>query len=119
MLILLHNNSCSKSQCVYQYMKDHQIPFTGRDYLNQPLNTGELESLLMQLQLPAAAIVRRTDPAFAAFEESVDLQDESAVIALLSRHPVLLQRPILSDQVRAVIGRPFEQALAFLAQAGY
>lgn len=119
MLTLIHRQSCSKSQCLYQYLTDQQIPFVIRDYMIEPLSRAELNILLEQLELPASAIIRKEDPAFESFHTGIDLTDQQQVIDLLSQYPALLQRPILTDGRCAVIGRPFEHAVDFLLKKGY
>lgn len=113
-LTLIHLAVCSKSRCLFQYLTDNNISFIVRDYITEPLGASELRALLEKLQLPAAAILRTTDPAFSPFKDRVDLEDDQSVIQWLCGHPEHLQRPILISGNRAVIGRPIEQALAFL-----
>ena len=119
MLTLIHFAGCSKSQCLYNYLREHNTPFILRDYMTSPLSPGELNALITNLALPARALVRTSDSAFAPFQKTVDLENHQAVIKLLARHPALMQRPVLCSQDKAVIGRPFERAVCFLAQQGY
>ena len=117
-LTLIHNNSCSKSNCLHDYLIIQNISFKLRDYLVTPLSADELRKLIQQLKTTTndfeiSSLVRKSDVAFLPYA-GLDLQIETEVVRLLSERPELLQRPILTMGDKAVIGRPFEVALEFL-----
>jgi len=120
-LTLIHNNSCSKSQCLHKFLTDNHIPFLLRDYLQHPLSASELKKLIEKIAGPAMTIVRQTEPAYKAWVAARGhefLADTNSVIDMLVRHPQILQRPILIFYDRAVVGRPFEAAQFFLQDNG-
>ena len=43
-----------------------------------------------------------------------DRDDDAALLAAMHRNPVLIERPIVLDGERAVLGRPPEAVLALL-----
>ena len=123
-LTLIHNDSCSKSNCLYQYLADQKIVFTLRNYLTAPLTATELEDLTSKLQETGThprQLVRLADE---KLTELIELarntghghpKDEvSILIQMLLARPELLQRPVLLTANQAVIGRPMEVAIAFL-----
>ena len=118
MLTLIHNNSCSKSNCLYDYLIENGVPHQLRDYIHQPLSQQALSQLLELLQasdpgFDPRSLVRTSDAEFLAYT-ALDLEDKATLISILHACPSLLQRPILMTENSAVIGRPFEKALAFL-----
>lgn len=120
-LTLIHNASCSKSQCLYQFLTDNQIPFVLRDYLQRPLSREELITLIEKTGLPAQKLLRQSDPDYLELMANSGLNssgDTKAVIDVLVKYPRFLQRPILVMGDLAVIGRPFEVATAFLRDNG-
>ena len=120
-LTLIHNASCSKSQCLYQFLTDNQIAFVLRDYLESPLSEAELMTLIEKTGLPAQKLLRQSDPDFLEMLAKSGLncpEDTKGVMEVLVKNPRFLQRPILVLESRAVIGRPFEVATAFLQDNG-
>lgn len=114
MITLLHNPDCSKSNCALDYSQLFpRLPISTRAYLQEPLSREELLLLLQKLQLPAAAITRTTDKDFVAQFGPEVLADEAYLDILVSQ-PRFLQRPILVDGNRAIIGRPPELILDYL-----
>ena len=121
-LTLIHHASCSKSQCLYQYLMDQKIPFTLRDYLSSPLTQTELMELINRLKTTGTdprAIIRLTDGQLSEWishHQATQKNREEILIQLLTIQPELLQRPILLTEKAAIIGRPFDKARAFLSQ---
>ncbi|HMR47697.1 MAG TPA: ArsC/Spx/MgsR family protein [Arachnia sp.] len=88
-------------------------------YLKQPLGVDQLRDLVALFKGAVTDLVRR-DPNFArAGLTDADVQTADQVVAVLTEHPELLQRPILirhdPDGDRAIIGRPKQTVPEFLA----
>ena len=63
---------------------------------------------------PAADLVRK-DKRFKELNlNPADYTDKKSVVALLSKHPELMQRPIVIRGKRAIIARPPEKLVALL-----
>jgi arsenate reductase len=101
MITIYHNPRCSKSRSalalVEQYADQHDLTMQVVDYQKNPLTEKELRTLQQQLGEQSAEMVR----------EHADLTPEQQRTILLQQ-PELLQRPIVSFDGRAVIGRPTE-----------
>lgn len=114
MITLLHNPGCSKSSCALDYsLLFPDLDIRTRPYLQEPLNKEELVQLLQKLQLPVTAIVRTTDKDFVA-QFGAEILAEDTYLDILVSQPQYLQRPILIDDNKAIIGRPPEQILDYL-----
>jgi arsenate reductase len=111
-LTLWHNPRCGKSRAALALLEDRGIAPALRLYLKDPPTEAEIRDLLHRLHLPAAALVRRKEPAFR--DTGLADADDTALVAAMARHPVLIERPILVVGNRAVIGRPPEAILALL-----
>jgi arsenate reductase len=112
-LTLWHNPRCSKSREALALLRARGVEPMIREYLKAPPNRDELCSLLAKLGLPAQALVRTGEAAYA----QAGLASDSSEVALLDAMvaaPILIQRPILVRANRAVIGRPAEALLALL-----
>ncbi len=78
------------------------------EYLKNPLSRADFERFLTLLPNPAAELVRK-DKRFKALElNEADYTTPETVIAVLLKHPELMQRPIIIRGERAVLARPGE-----------
>lgn len=110
-VIIWHNDRCSKSRATLELLRERGIEPEIRDYIKDPPSTDELIDVLRKLGLPAEQILRNKDAEQSGFTEH---QGDGAIIAVLSEHPELIQRPIVIRGDRAVIGRPPENVLQLL-----
>ena len=76
------------------------------EYLKSPPDRATLEKILSMLESPPADLVRK-DKRFEELKlKATDYTSKEQVIALLIKHPELMQRPIVVRGNRAVIARP-------------
>ncbi len=101
---LWHNPRCSKSRRAKELLEQAPCRLTLRHYLDDPPTAGELARLLALLGMPASALVRKGEPVFA--ELGLEGADEGRLLEAMSRHPILIQRPIAVTEDRASVGRP-------------
>jgi arsenate reductase len=114
---LYHNPACSKSREALQLLQERGIAPRIIPYLEQPPSVGEIRSLLALLGMPARALLRTGEEAYAALNLADASLSEDALIQALAVHPRLLQRPVFVHAGRAVIGRPTERVLELLSPA--
>ncbi|MBK7580472.1 MAG: arsenate reductase (glutaredoxin) [Myxococcales bacterium] len=87
-----------------------KIAFRYREYTEEPLSKAELERVLGLLGMKAADLVRKNDAAYKT-AGLTGKESEAQLIALMAKHPTLLQRPIGVKGKKAVVGRPPEALL--------
>ena len=111
---ILHNPRCSKSRATLALLREHGIEPEISLYLESPPSAPELKSILMKLGLRASQLLRTGETAYT--DLGLDRQDfsEEHLIAAMSAHPELIQRPIVLAGDRAAIGRPPESVLDIL-----
>ncbi len=111
-LTLWHNPRCAKSRAALALLQERGIAPDIRLYLKSPPINDEIVELLRRLRVPAIGLVRTKEPVFS----DLDLadSDDEALVAAMAAHPILIERPILDDGTRAVIGRPPENILTLL-----
>lgn len=111
---ILHNPRCSKSRAAVTQAREAGVEVRVVEYLTKPLTRDDLLDLLGRLEDPPSALVRR-DPLFKELGlTDAQLGSPAKVADLLAEHPRLMERPVLDDGVRAIIGRPTERAVEFL-----
>lgn len=116
-LTLMHNPNCSTSVSALDALTEAGHEVAVRKYLlvAEWLSEAELRSLAERLQGdPVDALIRR-DKRYRDLGLEADGLPVDEVVAILVKHPALLQRPILDDGTDVVIGRPRERQRAWAA----
>jgi len=109
-----HNPVCSHSRGALELLKARGVEFDTIEYLKQPPTRADLERIIAMLDGPAEELVRK-DKRFAELGlKAEDYTAPAAVVALLLKHPELMQRPIIIRAGRALIARPAEKLIALL-----
>lgn len=112
---VLHNPRCSTSRSALEAVETAGVDAEVVRYLSTPLDEAQLRDLIAKLEDPVTDLVRR-DTTFAALGLSEgDVATTDQVVAVLAKHPKLMQRPVLVKGDRAIIGRPKDRVPAFLA----
>ncbi|RAP38945.1 arsenate reductase (glutaredoxin) [Candidatus Marinamargulisbacteria bacterium SCGC AAA071-K20] len=107
-LIYYHNPRCSKSRQGLQLLGE--TPVVIREYLKDPLDIDELKALFKSLSLKPIEVIRSKEAKALGLSNMTD--DEW--IKAISDHPILLERPIISNGSKALIGRPPELISDFI-----
>jgi arsenate reductase len=89
-----------------------ELEFTEYLYLVEGLSVSQARELISHYDGKLSDLVRTGEAEYKA--SPVDLDDEDEVVALLVTSPRCLERPILDDGNRAVIGRPPEDIIPLL-----
>ncbi|MDQ3469793.1 MAG: arsenate reductase [Actinomycetota bacterium] len=105
---IYHNPRCSKSRAALEVIGDLGVDVDVVRSLDDPPDAATLAAIVATLEGPPSALVRRDDwSALGITAEDVDTPE--GVVAVLDRHPQLLERPLLVTTDRAVIGRRTER----------
>lgn len=111
MLTIYHNPRCSKSRQTLELIQQNSTKeLTIVEYLKQPLTRIEIAQILSLLSCKPNEMMRVKEPEFKA-QNLADASDEELINAMVTT-PKLIERPIVSDSTRAIIGRPPENVLA-------
>ena len=112
MIRIYHNNRCSKSRATLALLEGREVEVV--NYLDTPPGAHELKQLLKLLGIPARQLLRSGEAVYTELGLAVPALDEDALIAAMVTHPILIERPIVVANGKAVIGRPPEAVLAIL-----
>ncbi|MCF8060391.1 MAG: hypothetical protein K9K67_13905 [Bacteriovoracaceae bacterium] len=112
MLTLLHNPRCSKSRDSLKILEESGKPYKIRNYQESPLKREELTELLEKLDAEPSTILRKKENLIS--DLGLDIDSEDKCFEAIINYPQLLERPILIDQDKAIIGRPPENILNYL-----
>lgn len=111
---IYHNPRCSKSRETLQLIEARGLEPKIVEYLKTPPSAAELKAILKKLGLKPQDIVRKSESLYAELGLKDRTLDDEALIALLVKHPILIERPIVVAGGRAAIGRPPEKVLEIL-----
>jgi arsenate reductase len=107
-LTLYQKPSCSKCRETLRLLKERGMEFEAINYYETPVSEADLRVLLKKLGLTAREILRKDEPVAKQLGiGKKDFSDEE-LIALMAKHPDLIQRPIVVRGDQAVLGRPLE-----------
>lgn len=106
-VIIFHNPRCSKSREALGILKEENCEIEIVEYLKQSPTIKELEVVLQKLSLSPIDIVRKKEELFLKKFKDKNFTDKEW-LKILSENPVLIERPIIIDGYKAVIGRPPE-----------
>ena len=110
---LYYNPRCSKCREALCLLEDKGIETEIVEYLKAPPTEKELKALLNKLGLKPMEIIRTKEPLFLEKYKGKRHSD-AEWIKIMSKNPILIERPIAIEGDRAVIGRPAERIITIL-----
>lgn len=113
-MIIWHNPKCSKSREALKLLEEKGTASEVFKYLDTPPSREEIVSLLQKLGISARELMRTKEELYKELGLA-KVTEEAKLIDALAQHPKLIERPVLIDGERAVIGRPVEKVIEFLA----
>lgn len=113
MIKIYHNVRCSKSREACSIIADKGIKAEIVEYLKTPPTQKEIKELLGLLKLKAEDIVRKGEELYKSNYKGKTFT-EAQWIKILAENPVLIERPIVVNGKKAVIGRPPEKVLEII-----
>jgi arsenate reductase (glutaredoxin) len=113
-LTVYEKPTCTTCRTLSALLRERGIEFDAVDYHVFPLSEAEIAELVRKAGVPARELFRAREPIYSELGLGErEVPDEEA-IALMARHPQLLQRPVVVRGDRAVLARPVERVLELL-----
>lgn len=112
-LQIYHNPRCSKSRQALAILSDGGADFELIEYLKTGLDIETLAALHDKSGLAVRDMMRTGESLYKELGLKDEL-DDARLLAILAAHPILLERPLVVSDDRAVICRPPELAAEFL-----
>ena len=111
---IYHNPKCSKSRQTLELLKENGITPTVVEYLKTPPTAETLKEILGQLGMAPRDLMRKKEDIYAELKLDDPSLSEDALIDAMTKHPILIERPIVLANGKAALGRPPEQVLDIL-----
>ena len=112
-LIVYEKPTCTTCRKLSAVLAERGIEPERVDYHVTALTETEIRELLAKAGARPRDVLRAREPAHAEHVAGRDLSDDE-LVALMARHPELVQRPIVVRGDRAVLARPVERVLELL-----
>lgn len=108
---IYHNPRCSKSRAALALLRSRGVEPEIVEYLKTPPTVKELDRLLKLMQVEPRAAMRRKEAAYKTLRLDNPALSRAELVAAMVREPVLIERPIVMVDGRAVLARPPERVL--------
>tara|TARA_B100000902_G_C27218039_1_gene868089 strand:- start:93 stop:446 length:354 start_codon:yes stop_codon:yes gene_type:complete len=112
-VVIFHNPRCSKSRKALDILQENGISPKIVQYLKKPPTKEEISLILQKLNKEPIDIIRKNETFYKENLKSLSL-DREGWIETLSKHPILIERPIIIRGEKAVLGRPPENVLKLI-----
>lgn len=110
MIKIFHNNRCSKSRCGIDVLENSGKPYEVIKYLENTPSFDELKNIISILNIKPIELVRKNEAIWKSNFKGKVLSDSDIINAMIE-NPKLIERPIIINGDKAVIGRPAELIL--------
>ena len=110
---IYHNPRCSKSRQTLEIIKKNKKEFEIVEYLKDILSISDLELIIEKLGITAVELVRKNELIWQENYKGKNLSDKEIVQAMIE-NPKIMERPIVVNGEKAVLGRPPENVLKII-----
>lgn len=116
MITIYHNPHCSKSrstcELIASTLNAADEPIEIVEYLTHPLTATRLKELATMVDCGPRGLLRETEAEYKDLRLADLALTDDQIYQAIAEHPILMQRPIVVRDGRAVIGRPPENVKA-------
>lgn len=113
MIKIYHNPRCRKSREGLALVEASGQPFEIVNYLDTVPSKQELKEIVHQLGISPMDLVRTQEAIWKSEFKGKEVSDDM-VLEAMSKYPKLIERPIVLNHQKGVIGRPPEKIAKFL-----
>jgi arsenate reductase len=107
MIKIYHNNRCRKSRAGLEIVENSGKEFEIIKYLDEVPSVEELKKIIKLLKINPIDLVRKNESVWKENFKGKTLSDNDIVKAMVE-NPKLIERPIVINGDKAVVGRPPE-----------
>lgn len=111
---IFHNPRCSKSRQTLTILEDNGIDVDIIEYLKESPNKETLLQIINLLDIKPRDLMRKGETVYKEKHLNRENLTDDDLLQFMVDNPILIERPIVYDDNRAIIGRPPENVLIFL-----
>ena len=110
---IYHNPRCSKSRQTLAILNEKKIRFKIVEYLKDNLSESELKEIIEKLEINPIELVRKNETIWKENFKDKNLSDKEIIYAMI-KYPKIIERPIVINGKKAILGRPPENVLKII-----
>ena len=101
--------TCTTCRQVFTVLKENGVDFESVNYYLDPIPKSKLKELLKKMGIPAAELLRKKEDIYKQLKLADKKLGEDELVELMTKHPDLIQRPIVEKGAKAILARPAER----------
>ena len=105
MIVIYHNPYCSKSRESLEILETSKADIQIVKYLDETLKSEKLAKIIKLLKIKPIDLIRQNESLWKENFKDLEFTDEE-LIDVMCNYPQLIERPIVINGDKAVIGRP-------------
>lgn len=105
MIEIYHNPRCGKSREGLKILENSKKDFKIKKYMEEPMSIETLQEVLQLLKIKPIELIRQNESIWKENFKGQTLSDKR-LVELMVEHPKLMERPIVVNGNKAVVGRP-------------
>ena len=110
---IYHNPRCSKSRQTLEILIKKNADFEIVEYLKYKLSITDLEEIIAKLEIKTIELVRKNESVWKEKFKGRNLNDKEIIQAMID-NPKIIERPIVVNGNKAILGRPPENVLKII-----
>ena len=107
-MIYYHNPKCSKSRQGLKIVEESAHNYKIKLYLSEKITFTELVQIIDKLKIKPIDLVRKKEKIIKEKDLDLSSMSDKEIIETLVENPILIERPILVTETKAIVGRPPE-----------
>lgn len=113
MIKVYHNPRCGKSRNCLAFLDESDQEYEIIPYLTETPTFDELKDLLEKLNIKPVELVRTKEKVWIENYKEINMSDVQIIQAMID-NPILIERPIVVKDGKAIIGRDLDKVASFL-----
>ncbi|WP_420583119.1 arsenate reductase (glutaredoxin) [Reichenbachiella sp.] len=110
---IYHNPRCTKSRQTLALLEEKNEEIEIVEYLKTNPTKQEITELVSMLGIKPLELIRKGEKIFKEEFKGKEMSDAQWIDAMVA-HPILIERPVVVKNGKAVIGRPIENVIDIL-----
>ena len=110
---IYHNPRCSKSRQTLEILIKKNADFEIVEYLKDKLSITDLEEIIAKLEINTIELIRKNESVWKEKFKGRNLNDKEIIQAMID-NPKIIERPIVVNGNKAILGRPPENVLKII-----
>jgi arsenate reductase len=113
-VVIWHNPKCATSRKVLQLIRAKGVEPRIVDYVKTPPSVADIRAALKEMQMKPRELLRRRGTPFDELGLDDPKHSDSALVAAMAAHPILIERPVVRGKKGTRLCRPPERVREIL-----